>query len=158
MRALISVLLLVLFVIIFLFIRVENREAYVRPTPETVQLLKMISDALYDILDNKKTVFAPPLDSLNRRNVFEEFTLEEGTRSFTENKKRIVLCVKKSPTVLYKWNSVMFVALHEVSHVICDELHHTKKFYDINNALLKHAERLGFYDSTIPFESTYCGV
>lgn len=158
MQAFVLMFIIVILVIIIKCICFGREEYFVRPTFETSRLLKMVSDALFDILDHNQTVFAPPLESLNDRDVFNEFTLEEGTRSFTENKKRIVLCVRKSSTSLYTWNSVMFVALHEVSHVICDELHHTRKFHDINKALLLHAERLGFYDSSIAFESKYCGL
>lgn len=154
---LLSILFVVLALLVLGATKLRHTESYILPTLEGTLVLKQLSEALRHILDRQKTRFAPPLEVLNERNVFEEFTLEEGRRSFTENKKRIVLCLRNNNS-FYKWNSLMYVALHEVSHVICDELHHTSKFHAINRALLSHAERLGYYDSSIAFESKYCGM
>lgn len=149
-------LLCLVFIIIALFFWRRSSESFL-PSAEGTMVLKRLSDALRHILDRKQTRFAPPLELLNERDVFNDFTLEEGRKSFTENKKRIVLCLRNGDN-FYKWNSLVYVALHEVSHVICTELHHTSKFHAINRALLSHAEKLGYYDSSIPFESKYCGM
>ena len=51
----------------------------------------------------------------------------------------------------------MYVAIHELAHVLCDEIGHTEKFYEIFNNLLDKAENLNIYDSDIPIISNYCG-
>ena len=50
----------------------------------------------------------------------------------------------------------MDVVLHEISHVICDEMDHTKAFEEIFETLKKQANKIGIYDRTIPFDRSYC--
>lgn len=137
-------------------------ESYVINSPSAVSLLHRLSEAVRDILSSSSSSSSSGGDYLtavlNGRDVYNEFTMEEGSRSYTENKKRIVVCLRKNPHEFYSWNSLMYVMCHEVAHVICDELHHTEKFHAINAALLKRAETLGYYDPSVPFESNYCGL
>ena len=136
------------------------RESYVINSPSAVSLLHRLSEAMRDILSSTSSGGGGDYLTamLNGRDVYNEFTMEEGSRSYTENKKRIVVCLRKNPHEFYSWNSLMYVMCHEVAHVICDELHHTEKFNAINAALLKRAETLGYYDRRVPFESNYCGL
>jgi hypothetical protein len=137
------------------------RESYVINSPSAVSLLHRLSEAMRDILSSTSSGGGGGdylTAMLNGRDVYNEFTMEEGSRSYTENKKRIVVCLRKNPNEFYSWNSLMYVLCHEVAHVICDELHHTEKFNAINAALLKRAETLGYYDPRVPFESKYCGL
>jgi len=139
--------------------RRRQREAFLINTPEAISKLQELSEAAREILSLKvEDDDDNSLAMLRNRNVYEEFTLSEGSRSYTENKKRIVLCLRKTANEFYSWNSLMFVLCHELAHVICDELHHTSKFHAINRALMRRAERLGYYNPKIPFESSYCGM
>jgi len=81
----------------------------------------------------------------------------ESDKSYTINKKRIYLCLKDSEHRYYSLNMLVYVAVHEISHVLCDEIGHTSKFYDIFRDLLKKAEEIGIYDSSIPITKNYCG-
>lgn len=145
-----------LVVVIIFKQRRRVRESYVINSPSAVSLLHRLSEAMRDILSSYDDAFLSSM--LNGRDVYNEFTMEEGSRSYTENKKRIVVCLRKNPNEFYSWNSLMYVMCHEVAHVICDELHHTEKFHAINAALLKRAQTLGYYDPRVPFESNYCGL
>lgn len=86
-----------------------------------------------------------------------EITFYEGNKSYTINKKRVYLCLKKSNHEYYDFNMLIYVAIHEISHVLCDEIGHTSKFYTIFQDLLQKAEKLGIYDSKIPISKDYCG-
>lgn len=145
-----------LVVVIIVKQRRRVRESYVINSPSAVSLLHRLSEAVRDILSSSSGDYLTAM--LNDRDVYNEFTMEEGSRSYTENKKRIVVCLRKNPHEFYSWNSLMYVMCHEVAHVICDELHHTEKFHAINAALLKRAQTLGYYDPRVPFESNYCGL
>ena len=162
-----------LVVVIILKRRRRVLESYVINSPAAVSLLHRLSEAVRDILSSTSSSSSSSSTGgtggssggdyltamLNGRDVYNEFTMEEGSsRSYTENKKRIVVCLRKNPHEFYSWNSLMYVMCHEVAHVICDELHHTEKFYAINEALLKRAQTLGYYDPRVPFESNYCGL
>ena len=145
-----------LVVVIIVKQRRRVSESYVINSPSAVSLLHRLSEAVRDILSSSGGDDLTAM--LNGRDVYNEFTMEEGSRSYTENKKRIVVCLRKNPHEFYSWNSLMYVMCHEVAHVICDELHHTEKFHAINAALLKRAQTLGYYDPRVPFESNYCGL
>lgn len=81
----------------------------------------------------------------------------ESNKSYTINKKIIYICLKNNKNQYYDFNMLMYVAIHELAHVLCDEIGHTEKFYEIFNNLLDKAEDLNMYDSDIPIISNYCG-
>ena len=57
----------------------------------------------------------------------------------------------------YDYNMLIYVALHELSHVLCDEIGHTPKFHRIFEKILKQAELLKIYNPNIPIVKNYCG-
>lgn len=81
----------------------------------------------------------------------------EGNKSYTINKKKIYLCLKDEKNEYYNENMLMYVAIHELAHVLCDEIGHTDKFHRIFKQLLYKAQKLGIYDSTQPIIRNYCG-
>lgn len=142
------------FLLYFLF---RKKERFYQLEDETSKnMLKSLNFAAYDILDNTKTNFVGYLTQLNFSNYYNKFSIQEGYSSFTQNKKKIVLCMKDEKGRLYSFNSLLYVLLHEIAHVINDELHHTKKFQNIFEQLLNHATNLGYYNPKIPFDSNYC--
>jgi hypothetical protein len=103
--------------------------------------------------------FTGLLSALNNRNIMADIKIKEGPKSFTINKREIYLCLKDRKSGeenYYDYNSLIFVTLHEIAHVLCDELGHTKKFQMIFNELLEHASSLGLYDKHKPFVKDYC--
>jgi hypothetical protein len=81
----------------------------------------------------------------------------EGKKSYTINKKKIYLCLKDENNEYYEFNMLMYVAIHELSHVVCDEIGHTQKFHRIFREMLELAEQKNIYDSSIPIIKNYCG-
>ena len=84
--------------------------------------------------------------------------ISEGNQSFTVNKKKIHLCIKDRNGVTYNHNMLLYVAIHELSHGLCDENHHTQKFNKINLLLLNRATELGLYDPSIKLSPDYCKI
>jgi Zn-dependent peptidase ImmA (M78 family) len=83
----------------------------------------------------------------------------EDNQSYTINKKIIHLCTKDPRNgKTYDKNTLMFVVLHELAHVLCPDVGHTDTFSRINNALLQHAVKYGFYDPSKPFVENYCKI
>ena len=82
--------------------------------------------------------------------------LSEGDKSVTINKKNIKLCVTNKNGMTYNYNILLYVAIHELSHVLCDEQHHTQKFEKINSLLLQRAIDLELYNPNIKIPSNYC--
>ena len=81
----------------------------------------------------------------------------EGKKSYTINKKKVYLCLKDENGEYYNFNMLIYVSIHELSHVICDEIGHTAKFHRIFRDLLELAEQKNIYDSSIPIVKNYCG-
>ncbi len=74
----------------------------------------------------------------------EDLIIYQGDQSYTYNKKKIYLCLNDGD-YSYDYDSIMYVAIHELAHVICDENGHTEKFWRINDELLEIAEDTKVY-------------
>jgi hypothetical protein len=81
----------------------------------------------------------------------------QDNKSYTINKQKVYLCLKDDNDQYYPMNMLMYVAIHELAHVLCDEIGHTPKFHKIFTELLKNAEKTGIYDPNIPVIQNYCG-
>ena len=88
-----------------------------------------------------------------RVNTLEFFA---GNKSYTINKQKVYLCLKDENNDYYDDNMLVYVALHELAHVLCDEIGHTQKFKNIFEDLLVKATNMGIYDSNIPPIIDYC--
>ena len=90
-----------------------------------------------------------------------DITLKQGNKSYTINKKDVTLCLKDPGDQYYNKNMLVYVAIHELAHVICKSVGHTNEFWDINDKLLVKASELGFYNPSIPPVKDYiehCGT
>ena len=108
----------------------------------------------------------PILDQVKERfkmikTEYGKIPLRLGNKSYTENKKAITLCiVDPEKNDFYDINTIMYVALHELAHVITPfglETH-GEKFKENFSNLLRRAHQIRVYDSTKPIPMTYCGV
>lgn len=101
--------------------------------------------------------FIGPLKPLNDSQILKNLVMVEDNESYTINKKVIHLCTKDPRNgKYYDKNTLMFVVLHELAHVLCNDVGHTDSFSLINQALLDHAIKHGFYDPSKPFVKNYC--
>ena len=83
--------------------------------------------------------------------------LYEGSKSYTINKQKIYLCLRDSAREYYDFNMLIYVTIHELAHVLCEEVGHTPRFHTIFQDLLEKASRMGLYDPTKPIILDYCG-
>lgn len=91
---------------------------------------------------------------------YAKIPLSADTSAYTEDKKRISLCLQDPQTgEMYPDNTIMYVALHELSHICNKEDYgHTDAFKRVFARLLKKAQAIGIYDPSIPLPSVYCGM
>jgi hypothetical protein len=92
---------------------------------------------------------------------FGKIPLRMGDSAFTENKEIITLCLTDPDTKAdYDINTIMYVALHELAHVITPEgeEEHGTEFKKNFSKLLKEASDKGIYNPRIPIPATYCRV
>ena len=93
---------------------------------------------------------------------FGNIPIRKGDESYTEDKRSITLCIYDYENQkYYDINSIMYVALHELSHMItkASGAHsHGEEFIENFSKLKKRAESLKLYDSSKPMPDIYCGV
>ena len=137
--------------IVGLIIYNQVHEHYSQDDPK----LKDLKDSLEIFFDDKKN-WESPLKILNDKNIMKTITFYRGEKSYTINKKKVYICLKDENANYYDDNTLIYVIAHELSHVICDEIGHTKKFHHIFETLLKKMDEEGLYNSKIPIKHDYC--
>lgn len=96
------------------------------------------------------------LEPLNRRRILDEIKVYKGKKSYTINKRKVFLCLRDENNEYYEDNMLLYVFLHELAHVICDEVGHTKKFHDIFKDLLDVAVDKNIWDPDEEIIQNYC--
>jgi len=102
-------------------------------------------------------------DGFNPGNISETLPTSEFT-AYSENKgEKLAFCLnnkKTSNKVLIDDNTLMFVAIHELSHIATKSIGHNSEFWSNFKFLLKIAKNIGVY---IPVDynrspQQYCGM
>lgn len=137
-----------------------------------------ITDYLMKKISDKKTMnlpiyqeFKPYILQLKEKIqnvVVRESSTNSVYTSYTVNKgEQIIFCIRsKSITSviqtnnIHDFNLVMYVLLHEISHVACPEYDHTPLFKKIFRFICEEAIQLGIYQKINFVESPkeYCGM
>jgi len=90
---------------------------------------------------------------------YGDIPLRSGSSAFTENKEVITLCLNEPGTGKeYDMNTLMYVALHELAHVISTSVGHGTEFKENFSKLLKKGADLGFYNPRKPIPVSYCDI
>ena len=99
----------------------------------------------------------------NPKKIVETLPTSEYT-AYSENKgEKIAFCLNKKKNDnnnLIDENTLMFVAIHELSHVASESIGHNKEFWDNFKFLLKEATDAGVY-KMIDYQANnqeYCGM
>jgi predicted metal-dependent hydrolase len=99
----------------------------------------------------------------NPNKIVETLPTSEYT-AYSENKgKKLAFCLNKEKhnnNNLIDENTLMFVALHELSHIATESIGHNKEFWDNFKFLLNEAQEAGLY-TMIDYSKEnkeYCGM
>lgn len=82
--------------------------------------------------------------------------------SYSVNKgEELVFCLRNKETFeFYDYNKILYVAVHEIAHIGCPEIGHTKLFFELNKYILETAKDTNMYSyndyNSKPEE--YCGI
>lgn len=179
-------ILLLLFVIIaIIFIKLHKKDAvYVKVNDDSYlvqdteskiksakilatikQNIDTLTEHMYEHKDGKYKEYKPYIDQLANRiryTKISEASPDSGYTSYSVNKgEEIVFCLRsKKNNSYHDLNILMYVVLHEISHVACPEYGHTQLFKDIFAFFAKVAVEQSLY-TKIDFKSTpteYCGL
>ena len=73
--------------------------------------------------------------------------VESRNETYTLNKgSKIYICIKdKKTSQFYDMNTLMFVTLHEITHIMTDSYGHTESFWKNNKFLMNEAQKIGIY-------------
>lgn len=83
-----------------------------------------------------------------------------GNTSFTQYKKKMVFCLRDKSNKLHDINTVMFVVLHELTHLMNDRWGHESYFWGLFHIVLRDAVSAGVYKA-VDYEDkpqNYCGM
>lgn len=138
---------------------VANSIAYIK-----LQIQKLIEH----MLKNSPKEYIPHIENLNKK--FNSVIISENIydfyyTSYSVNKgEQLVFCMRSRKNnendKQHNINLMMYVVLHEISHIACPEFGHTKLFKDIFKHITESAIEIGIY-TPIDFKNVpteYCGM
>jgi hypothetical protein len=132
---------------------IDDREYYVQEkddSQEAADYLAMIRQKLMLLVTHLRKAYPNDERTLLLKN-FDANNLKEGAddagngvTSYTINKNKITLCLRNAGK-LVDINTLMFVAIHELGHVVTHEIHHTPTFWSNFSWLLEESINIGIY-------------
>ena len=98
----------------------------------------------------------------NADNISESGKSSQYTSHSVNKGEKIVFCVRQKDEneSLVEENTITFVAIHELAHIMTKSIGHTDEFWDNFKRLLKEAIDMGIYNKE-DYESNpkeYCGI
>jgi predicted metal-dependent hydrolase len=150
---------------------IDNRQYLVRNLPDKQKAADMLANIrknLTSIVEYlKENYIADERVQLlvNRFNpdVISESLPNTSYTSYSVDKgKKIVFCIrsKDAKQELIDMNTIMFVAIHELAHVMTKSVGHTEEFWDNMRYLLKKGIKIGVY-TKVDYRKNpvkYCGI
>ena len=134
---------------------VDNRSYQVRKLPDKLDAankLAEISESLTRLVDH---VYTKDIDkegvgqlksNFNSRNIIENAPGGQYTAYSVNKGEQLALCLRNAKDDTFiETNLILFVAIHELAHVMTDEVGHTDKFWANMKYLLEVGEKLGVY-------------
>tara|TARA_B100000686_G_C16783080_1_gene973289 strand:+ start:77 stop:655 length:579 start_codon:yes stop_codon:yes gene_type:complete len=147
----------------------DNIEYTVRDlenSQEAAEKLSLINTKLKQLIDSLDESERDGIKRLKKN--YNPYTLsetEENSKytSYSLNKgEKIALCLRKATDnmVFEEENTIIFVAIHELSHIMTKSLGHEKEFWENMAFLLKKADELNIYEPVDYSENNtdYCGM
>ena len=150
---------------------IDNKKYLVRNDErklESANHMAKIHKRLYILTEHLKTNFPDDKRIIRLKNNYDPDNISESMKSsiytsYSVNKgEKIVLCIKDKDIneTLIDINTIMFVVIHELAHIITESIGHTKEFWSNMKFLLEHAIKLGIYTKE-EYKSNpkeYCGI
>lgn len=117
-------------------------------------LIETYEDPLISKIYKDLKLLYPQLDEKN-------ITIHGANDTLTEDKKTMYLCLRKKNGEYYDYPSILYIAIHELAHVLNDEYdthsEHGHKFNNLNKILLKRAHDIGLLPKDLKVNYDMCG-
>jgi len=150
--------------------KIDNRSYEVRKLPDSqdaADKLAVISQKLTSLVEQ---VTRYDLDregvrqlkrNFNSRNIIENTPGGKYTAYSVNKGEQLALCLRDGQDDTFiELNLIIFVAIHEIAHVMTDEVGHTDKFWSNMKYLLEQGEKAGIYtpEDYSKNHKKYCGM
>jgi hypothetical protein len=139
-----------------------------KKTQERAELLAQMTVRMKKLAEHlKQTMPDDPRIRLLQKNfnpkrIVETLPTSEYTAYSEDKGKKLAFCLQeyKNKAKLIDLNTLMFVALHEMSHLITVSIGHENEFWDNFKFLLEEANNLGIYEPKDYGKKSqpYCGM
>lgn len=127
----------------------------------SVNMTKLVDHCYNTYPDNPNIIRLK--NGFNPKKIQETLPTSEFT-AYSENKgEKLAFCLNKNKNgkgALIDDNTLMFVAIHELSHIATKKIGHTREFWDNFKFLLKEADKINIY-KPVDYKKKpqeYCGM
>jgi len=149
----------------------NGKKYYVRNLPDKGEAADKLAsigislETLIGALDESHKVKGPGI--LRLKEAFNPDYITENIPgsmyvAYSVNKgEELSICIRSKDTEKFMDNNIiMFVAIHEIAHIMTEETGHTSEFWDNMKFLLQEAISLGIYQYTdySAHPTVYCGM
>ena len=94
-------------------------------------------------------------------NSLSESSADSEYTSYTVNKgEKVILCLRNTDNSLIDKNTLMYVYIHELGHIMTKKIGHIDEFWDNFKFILKEAQnlRIYVYEDYAKNNKEYCGI
>lgn len=147
----------------------DNIEYLVRNLPDKQQAADYLADINNKLKKLVRHMFAKYPNNSDVKQLYTNYnpdavsegSVESGYTSYSVNKgEKIILCIRQVDKSFVDKNVVMYVAIHELGHLMTPEIGHTQRFWKNFKWLLEEAIDIGVYTKInyAKEPSEYCGI
>jgi len=148
--------------------KIDNRKYIVRKLKDSqlaADKLAQINLNILKLINHVKDKDRDGVERLTERydpNELSETGINARYTSYSVNKgEKISICIRnKENNQFIDDNLIMFVVIHELSHIMTIQVGHTLEFWDNMKYLLEQAEKINLYQPVNyqKYPKTYCGM
>lgn len=148
---------------------VDGRQYLVRKLGDKQEAADYLAKVNNDLSTLVKHMMAkyPSNDDVKRlyknysQDSISEGSVESGYTSYSVNKgEKLILCIRQKNKSFVQHNVIMYVAIHELAHIMTKEIGHTPTFWENFKFLLNEAISINLYRK-VDFNNKpheYCGI
>ena len=150
---------LVLIIMIVIYMNYIRKKLYLSKVKSrlTTNLLTLLNSIKTDNRDGVKRL----IDKFDPNQITENIPGSMYVAYSVNKGDELSICIREKETEKFiDMNTILFVAIHELAHIMSKSTGHTKEFWNNMNYLLKEAIKIGIYHR-VNYKETpvdYCGM
>jgi predicted metal-dependent hydrolase len=147
----------------------DNKEYLVRNLSDKQLAADLLASVTKDLQKLVQHMLAKYPDRETTQQLYKNFnpssisegSVDSGYTSYSVNKgEKIIICIRQKDKSFVDKNTIMYVAVHELGHLMTKEIGHTPAFWENFKFLLGEAVVIGLYKK-VDFDkkpAEYCGI